>query len=137
MCVFRIMNFFTLVIIFWMFFLCKILIFLGNNCFMNSLINMEIWLLHYICFITDSCSLLCTPASICYLPHIYRIPSISDSYRLHNWAVFNFYSNQLTNRKCCIINLLAWWLWYFSGWYTSIYVAFCFLFQYIHSPLLW
>ena len=73
MCVFRIMNFFTLVIIFWTFFLCKIPILLGNNCFMNSLINMEIWLFHYICFIADSCFLLCTPASICYLPHIYRI----------------------------------------------------------------
>ena len=58
---------------YWTFFLCKIPIFLGNNCFMNSLINMEIWLFHYICFIADSCFLLCTPASICYLPHIYRI----------------------------------------------------------------
>ena len=30
-------------------------------------------MLHYMSFITGSCFLLCTPASICYLPHIYRV----------------------------------------------------------------
>ena len=73
MCMLRIMNLFSSVIIFRAFLLCKIPVLFKNNSFMDSLLYRELRLFHYMRFITCSCFLFGAPASVCYLPHIHRV----------------------------------------------------------------